>query len=81
MCVVVLVKTNMISFTGRVRYLFERCFILTFFLLRNMLPEVAIALSSECQKFFILEDYEISLLVENRCPYSRISGSKNYGSI
>ena len=46
-----------------------------------MLPDIAIALSPSCQRFFHLEDFEMAYLTNQSCPYSRTKTVADYGSI
>lgn len=46
-----------------------------------MLPEIPIAISQPCHRFFHLEDFELSYLSEKKCPYSRLKSVGEYGSI
>jgi len=48
---------------------------------RNMLPDIAIAISQPCHRFFHLEDFEFSYLSEQNCPYSRLKNIGEYGSL
>lgn len=48
---------------------------------RNMLPDIAIAISQPCHRFFHLEDFEFSYLSEQSCPYSRLKNVGEYGSL
>lgn len=48
---------------------------------RNMLPDIAVAISQPCHRFFHLEDFEFSYLSEARCPYSRLVSVGEYGSL
>ena len=48
---------------------------------RNMLPEIAIAISQPCGKFFHLEDFEMAYLSHGSCPYSREKNIGDYGSV
>jgi len=48
---------------------------------KNMLPEIPIAISQPCHRFFHLEDFEFSYLSEQRCPYSRLKSVGEYGSL
>jgi serine/threonine protein kinase len=40
--------------------------------IRNMLPDVPIAISQPCHRFFHLEDFEFAYLSDKKCPYSRL---------
>jgi hypothetical protein len=46
-----------------------------------MLPEITIAISQPCHRFFHLEDFEFSYLSEGNCPYSRLKNIGEYGSL
>jgi intraflagellar transport protein 122 len=48
---------------------------------KNMLPEIAIAISQPCHRFFHLEDFEFSYLSNKSCPYSRLKNVGEYGSL
>lgn len=48
---------------------------------RNMLPDIAIALSQPCRRFFHLEDFEFAYLSNEGCPYSRIREVGEYGTL
>lgn len=48
---------------------------------RNMLPEIAIAVSQPSGKFFHLEDFEMAYLSHGSCPYSREKNIGDYGSV
>eukprot|EP00981_Chlorochromonas_danica_P008223 scaffold2066_cov229-Ochromonas_danica.AAC.7 len=48
---------------------------------KNMLPELSIAISQPCHRFFHLEDFEFAYLSEKRCPYSRLKNVGEYGSL
>lgn len=48
---------------------------------RNMLPEIAIAVSQPCCRFFHLEDFEMAYLSHLSCPYSRVKELGDYGSM
>ena len=49
--------------------------------LRNMLPELPIAISQPCNRFFHLEDFEFAYLSSKNCPYSRVKNVGEYGSV
>lgn len=68
-------QNNIISFKI---YLNKLCFSSSF---RNMLPDIAIAVSASCGKFFHLEDFEFSYLSNASCPYSRVQNLVDYGNI
>lgn len=46
---------------------------------RNMLPEITIAISQPCHRFFHLEDFEFAYLSSKFCPYSRLKNVGEYG--
>ena len=46
--------------------------------LRNMLPDIPIAISQPCHRFFHLEDFEFAYLSTKRCPYSRLKNVGEY---
>ena len=48
---------------------------------RNMLPEIPIAISQPCHRFFHLEDFEFTYLSTRSCPYSRFKSVGEYGSL
>jgi intraflagellar transport protein 122 len=48
---------------------------------RNMLPEISIAISQPCHRFFHLEDFEFAYLSNKNCPYSRLKSVGEYGSL
>jgi len=48
---------------------------------RNMLPDIAIAISQPCHRFFHLEDFEFAYLSSRSCPYSRLRNVLEYGSL
>ena len=48
---------------------------------RNMLPDIAVAISQPCHRFFHLEDFEFSYLSTRSCPYSRFKNVGEYGSL
>jgi intraflagellar transport protein 122 len=48
---------------------------------KNMLPEIAIAISQNCHRFFHLEDFEFEYLSNNCCPFSRLKDVGEYGSL
>eukprot|EP01038_Epipyxis_sp_PR26KG_P005400 gene5400-7484_t len=48
---------------------------------KNMLPEIPIAISQPCHRFFHLEDFEFAYLSEQKCPYSRLKSIGEYGSL
>ncbi len=48
---------------------------------RNMLPEIAIAISQSCHRFFHLEDFEFAYLSNKACPFSRRADIGEYGSL
>lgn len=48
---------------------------------RNMLPDIPIAISQPCHRFFHLEDFEFAYLSGKKCPYSRLTNIGEYGSL
>lgn len=48
---------------------------------RNMLPELPVAISQPCHRFFHLEDFEFAYLSNKKCPYSRLKNVGEYGSL
>lgn len=48
---------------------------------KNMLPDIPIAISQACHRFFHLEDFEFAYLSEKKCPYSRLKNVGEYGSL
>lgn len=49
-------------------------------LYKNMMPDIPIALSRACGRFFHEEDFEFAYLKEGRCPFSRVEDVGDYGS-
>lgn len=49
-------------------------------LYKNMMPDIPLALSQPCGRFFHEEDFEFALLKEGRCPFSRVKDIGDYGS-
>lgn len=49
-------------------------------LYKNMMPDIPLALSQPCGRFFHEEDFEFSYLRESRCPFSRVTDVGDYGS-
>ena len=47
---------------------------------KNMLPEISIAISQPCSRFFHLEDFEFAYLSTRSCPYSKVKNVGEYGS-
>ncbi|CAN0021538.1 unnamed protein product [Hapterophycus canaliculatus] len=45
-----------------------------------MMPDIPLALSRPCGRFFHEEDFEFAFLKENRCPFSRVRDVGDYGS-
>jgi len=48
---------------------------------RNMLPDIPVAISQPCHRFFHLEDFEFTYLSTRSCPYSRFKSVGEYGSL
>lgn len=48
---------------------------------KSMLPEIPLAISQPCHRFFHEEDFEQHLLVSGQCPYSRVSEPGDYGPL
>ena len=48
---------------------------------KNMIPDISIALSQPCHKFFNEEDFEFVYLRDERCPYSRSKDVGDYGPL
>ena len=48
---------------------------------RNMLPDISIAISQPCHRFYHLEDFEFAYLSQKCCPYSRTKNVGEYGSL
>lgn len=48
---------------------------------KNMLPEISIAISQPCSRFFHLEDFEFAYLSTRSCPYSKVKNVGEYGSL
>lgn len=49
-------------------------------LYKNMMPDIPVALSQSCGRFFHEEDFEFAFLREGRCPFSRVNDVGDYGS-
>ena len=49
-------------------------------LFKNMMPDIPLALSQPCGRFFHEEDFEFAYLRQGRCPFSRVSDVGDYGS-
>lgn len=47
---------------------------------KNMMPDIPLALSQPCGRFFHEEDFEFSHIKEGRCPFSRVKDVGDYGS-
>ena len=45
------------------------------------MPEIAVAVSQPCHRFFHLEDFEFAYLSSKNCPYSRVKNVGEYGSL
>ena len=45
------------------------------------MPEIAVAVSQPCNRFFHLEDFEFAYLSSKSCPYSRVKNVGEYGSL
>eukprot|EP00605_Chrysophyceae_sp_TOSAG23-4_P001709 GSChrysophyteH1.ASY1.ANO1.1878.1 assembled CDS len=48
---------------------------------KNTLPEIHVAISQPCHRFFHLEDFEFAYLSNRSCPYSRYKNVGEYGSL
>jgi len=48
---------------------------------KNMLPEIPVAVSSPCNRFFHEEDFEFAYLKEGSCPFCRVKDVGYYGSV
>eukprot|EP00598_Pedospumella_elongata_P006620 CAMPEP_0184976768 /NCGR_PEP_ID=MMETSP1098-20130426/7662_1 /TAXON_ID=89044 /ORGANISM="Spumella elongata, Strain CCAP 955/1" /LENGTH=1432 /DNA_ID=CAMNT_0027499697 /DNA_START=50 /DNA_END=4348 /DNA_ORIENTATION=+ len=48
---------------------------------RNMLPDIPVAISQPCHRFFHQEDFEFAYLSGKKCPYSRLKSVGEYGSL
>jgi intraflagellar transport protein 122 len=48
---------------------------------RNMLPDISIAISQPCHRFFHLEEFESAYLGTKSCPYSRFKNVGEYSSL
>lgn len=48
---------------------------------RNMLPDISIAISQPCHRFFHLEDFEFAYLSTKSCPFSRLKNVGEYGPL
>lgn len=49
-------------------------------LFKNMMPDIPLALSQPCGRFFHEEDFEFAYLRQGRCPFSRVNDVGDYGS-
>lgn len=47
---------------------------------KNMMPDIPLALSQPCGRFFHEEDFEFEFLREGKCPFSRVKDMGDYGS-
>jgi intraflagellar transport protein 122 len=47
---------------------------------KNMMPDIPVALSQHCGRFFHEEDFEFTWLKEKQCPYCRVADVGDYGS-
>lgn len=47
---------------------------------KNMMPDIPLALSQPCGRFFHEEDFEFAYLREGRCLFSRVKDVGDYGS-
>ena len=48
---------------------------------KSMLPEIQVAISQPCHRFFHLEDFEFTYLSSRSCPFSRYKNVGEYGSL
>ncbi|GMI36406.1 hypothetical protein TrRE_jg11942 [Triparma retinervis] len=48
---------------------------------KNMIPDISIALSQPCHRFFNEEDFEFVYLRDERCPFSRAKDVGDYGPL
>ena len=48
---------------------------------KNMIPEIAVAISQPCHRFFNEEDFEFVYLRDGVCPVSRLKDVGDYGSL
>ena len=53
----------------------------TTYISRNMLPDIPVAISQPCHRFFHQEDFEFAYLSNKKCPYSRLRSVGEYGSL
>ena len=48
---------------------------------KSMLPEIPLAISQPCHRFFHEEDFEFATLKDGHCPYSRVADPGDYGPL
>jgi len=48
---------------------------------KSMIPEIAVAVSQPCHRFFNEEDFEFVYLRDGVCPVSRLKDVGDYGSL
>ena len=48
---------------------------------KSMLPEIPLAISQNCHRFFHEEDFEFAVLRDGSCPYSRVADVGDYGPL
>ena len=46
---------------------------------KSAIPDVHIALSQPCHRFFHEDDYEFAVLRDGMCPYSRVKDVGDFG--
>ncbi len=48
---------------------------------KSAIPDVHMALSQQCNRFFHEDDFEYAVLKEGRCPYSRAKEVGDFGTV
>ena len=48
---------------------------------KSAIPDVHMALSQSCHRFFHEDDFEYAVLKEGRCPYSRAKEVGDFGTV
>jgi intraflagellar transport protein 122 len=48
---------------------------------KSAIPDVHMALSQSCHRFFHEDDFEYAVLKEGRCPYSRAKDVGDFGTV
>ena len=72
---------SVLSFHCRPKYVQRMMQKLSRYANRNMLPDIPVAISQPCHRFFHQEDFEFSYLSGKKCPYSRLKSVGEYGSL